>query len=229
MCDNGKLYRADTGASNFYQLLDTSAAVTVAQGGTGATTAANARTNLGLGSAATCAATAFLAASGCAADSAKLGGTAKSGLFTAMSYASNQVSITVGGTTKCVTLGSAAACAASAFRACTWTPACVACAGQVMIGGAAATLGTAAKCASTAFLGATATACYATAADRAATATCAVCASYIHVLTATQAKGSCVPNHDFFCYVGRGNCRVSSKGDMPTTGITYIRQKQICS
>ena len=116
-------YKSDNATS--YTILDTSAAVTVAQGGTGATTAANARTNLGLGSAATCAATAF-----------------RSCTWTPTCVAcAGQVMI--GGAAS--TLGTAAKCADTAFRPSSWAPSCVACAGQVMIGGAASTLGTAAK------------------------------------------------------------------------------------
>ena len=73
--------------------------------------------SVALGSAAACSTTAFLAANGCAADSAKLGGTAKSGLFTGLSYSNNKISATVGGTSKEITLGSAAACSTTAFLA----------------------------------------------------------------------------------------------------------------
>lgn len=71
---NGRFVRYDCTASTSYTILDTSAAVTVEQGGTGATTAAAARTNLGLGTAATCASTAFLSATGkaCCANNAEL-------------------------------------------------------------------------------------------------------------------------------------------------------------
>lgn len=72
----GALKRFTANGAASYTILDTSAAVTIAQGGTGAATAADARTNLGLGSAAVCAASAFLGASACAADSAKLGNVA---------------------------------------------------------------------------------------------------------------------------------------------------------
>lgn len=63
MCaKDGTLQRYKSDHSTVYTILDTSAAVTVAQGGTGATTAANARTNLGLGSAATYGVTTSVAA-----------------------------------------------------------------------------------------------------------------------------------------------------------------------
>ena len=66
--------------------------------------------SVALGSAAACATSAFLAANGCATDSAKLGGTAKSGLLTAFSCSNNKVSITVGGTTCTANITIPAAC-----------------------------------------------------------------------------------------------------------------------
>jgi hypothetical protein len=50
--------------SNTYEILTNKTAVAVSQGGTGATSAADARTNLGLGSIATMASTDYLPVSG---------------------------------------------------------------------------------------------------------------------------------------------------------------------
>lgn len=152
MCaKDGTLQRYKTDHSTVYTILDTSAAVTVAQGGTGATCAAAARTNLGLGNAATRNVKTLSAKgntgynSSCAACQDLLVTTGF------MSYwngafndtGSSNLTYYCGGT-----FGSAAACAASAFRSCTWTPSCVACAG---CNGSGQAFGTAAICAATAF------------------------------------------------------------------------------
>lgn len=129
------------------------------------------RTDLGFGTAVNCDASAFLGASGCAVDSAKLTGKAPSALCVAcagqaycvMDYYSNATPLYIGYACTGLTcaqithlaafstnytsgktvikdvckgnvqswlgLGTAACCAATAFRASTWTPSCVACAG----------------------------------------------------------------------------------------------------
>lgn len=71
---NGNLKRYKNDNSTSYDIYDSSMTIPIANGGTGAKCAADARTCLGLGTAATCAAGCFLAKTGCAADSAKLGG-----------------------------------------------------------------------------------------------------------------------------------------------------------
>ena len=152
---NFKRYKNDNSTS--YDIYDSSMTIPVANGGTGATTAANARTCLGLGTAATCAATAFLAATGCATDSAKLTNKAPSALCVACAGANGSgtafgtaATVNTGTAANCIpligtalgttdknivvtdtagklkpsgtTLGSAAGCAATAFRSCTWWP-----------------------------------------------------------------------------------------------------------
>lgn len=152
---NFKRYKNDNSTS--YDIYDSSMTIPVANGGTGATTAAAARTCLGLGSAATKATSDFLAATGCAADSKLLTGKAPSALCVACAGANGSgtafgsaATVNTGTAANCIpligtalgttnnnivvtdtagklkpsgtTLGTAAGCASTAFRASTWWP-----------------------------------------------------------------------------------------------------------
>lgn len=106
-----RFVRYNAAATTAYTILDTSSAVTVAQGGTGATDTATARTNLGLGTAAT-------VNTGTAANCIPTIGTA-------LGTTNNNIVVTdTAGKLKPsgTVLGTAAGCAATDFRSNTWYP-----------------------------------------------------------------------------------------------------------